>query len=723
MRHLLLLYILTLVLLIPSVTTYANSEIDSLENLLPKVSVEEKIKILNSLAYKYRVKNPEKTLEYASQALHLAESVKDLLGKHSALSNLGLGYRYLGNYNDALIYQQKALEAAIQLDNEKRMALEYNRIGIIYKQLGICSNALEYYIKALNIREKLNDKRGIANLYNNIGIIYRIRGNLDLALEYYFKTLKIRKELKDKEGYAYILNNIGNLYADLKIYDQALEYHKQSLKVKEELENKYGIGTSYKNIGEIYLQLDKPVKALEYFQQALNIEKEMNDKNGIATSMTGIGKTYIALNKYSIAEEYLTKSLEIIEDIGDKSGIINSYISFSDIYIQLGKYPEALAFLYKSLVLAEEENFLEDISQIYLNYSIIYTKTGQSEKALNYYKKYSAIRDSIFNSEISNKITELQIKQKSEELETEKKLLEEQNKLQQLSNKKKDQLIYSLIAITFLVLILIILVYNRYRNKQTAHKELTEKNKSIIKSEKKLREANATKDKFFSIIAHDLTNPFNAILGFANLLHQEYDYHSDEEKRIMIENLNKAAEGTYKLLQNLLEWSKTQTGNLYIQPEVIDMSIVTNENISIFRSVAQNKKIKLRSHIPFNTLVIFDKNMVNSILRNLISNAIKFTRIEGEVEITSKKNGNFLEVCITDNGIGIKPENICKLFSINEQFQTKGTANENGSGLGLILCKEFVEKNGGKIRAESIFEKESKFIFTLPLADNIKDAV
>ncbi len=525
-------------------------------------------------------------------------------------------------------------------------------------------------------------------------------GDLDLALEYYFKTLKIENELEDKEGYAYILNNIGNVYSDLRMYDKSLEYHKESLKVKEQLGNKYGIATSIRNIGEIYLNLNKPQRALEYFEKQLDLATEINDINGIAAAKTDIGRAYINLRDYSEAEKYLEESLKIIEKTGDKVGIIHACVSFSSFYIELGEYEKAIKFLDSSLEMAKEEDFLENLRDIYLNYSVIYSNINKPTKALDYYKKYTAIKDSIFNSEISSKITELQIQRTSEELEKEKTLLEEKNTFQQLLLAKKNQLIYALIAITILIFLLIILVYNRFLNKQ--------------RIEKKLREANATKDKFFSIIAHDLSNPFNSIMGFANLLHLEYDYHSDEEKRLMIDNLYKVSENTYKLLQNLLEWAKTQTNNLNFIPEVLDLGEITEENITIFRSVANNKNIKVNSELNGEIEVVGDKNMVKTILRNLISNAIKFTPDGGFVNISASKKKKNVEICVKDNGTGIKPEDLKKLFTIDDHLHSKGTANENGSGLGLILCKEFVEINGGKIWAESQYGKESKFIFTLP---------
>ncbi|RLD56400.1 MAG: PAS domain-containing sensor histidine kinase [Bacteroidetes bacterium] len=238
---------------------------------------------------------------------------------------------------------------------------------------------------------------------------------------------------------------------------------------------------------------------------------------------------------------------------------------------------------------------------------------------------------------------------------------------------------------------------------------------NLKKSEEQLLEANAAKDKFFSIIAHDLTNPLNAIMGLAGLLQTDFDYFDNDEKKEVIENLFNATQSTFKLLQNLLEWSKTKIGQLVVHQETLSLSAIAVENVTLLSSMAHNKTIKLKSGIPFDTTVLADANMVTTVIRNLISNAIKFTGKGGNIIISSKKTNDYIEVCVEDNGIGIEPENLKKLFSIEKQFKTKGTEGEYGSGLGLVLCKEFIEKNHGSIWAESVIGQGTKVKFTLPV--------
>jgi signal transduction histidine kinase len=236
----------------------------------------------------------------------------------------------------------------------------------------------------------------------------------------------------------------------------------------------------------------------------------------------------------------------------------------------------------------------------------------------------------------------------------------------------------------------------------------------LIESREKLAELNAMKDKFFSIIAHDLKNPFNTILGFSNLLYEAYNNFDEAQRKSFIKNICEASENTYKLLQNLLDWSGTQTGNIEFRPARINLAALIRGNIDLIKSTAESKQIDISTDFEHDFYAFADKNMVNTVVRNLLSNAIKFTKREGRVNISLDKLDDEVQVTIEDNGIGIEKENLERLFRIDHHFKSLGTEKEEGSGLGLILCREFIEKNNGRIWAESTKGKGSRFIFTIP---------
>jgi len=237
---------------------------------------------------------------------------------------------------------------------------------------------------------------------------------------------------------------------------------------------------------------------------------------------------------------------------------------------------------------------------------------------------------------------------------------------------------------------------------------------ALKNSETRLRELNATKDKFFSIIAHDLKSPFNSIMGLSELLVEQIqnnDYEGIEEYANIIQNSSKRA---MDLLLNLLEWSRSQTGRMEFNPEYIELVSLINEVIELANDSAQQKTITISKELPPKVIAYADKSMISAILRNLISNAIKFTKTGGMIKISVIKNRTDLQVCVTDNGVGITPGDINKLFRLDENHTTLGTQNEKGTGLGLILCKEFIEKHKGKIWIESKAGVGSQFYLTIP---------
>jgi len=240
---------------------------------------------------------------------------------------------------------------------------------------------------------------------------------------------------------------------------------------------------------------------------------------------------------------------------------------------------------------------------------------------------------------------------------------------------------------------------------------------TLIDSEHRLRELNATKDKFFSIIAHDLKNPFNDLMGFTQLLALNIDKYDKSKIEQFVKIIHQSSRLAYNLLENLLDWSRAQTGTLKFNPEKININKLIEENIELLESTARNKNIKIYSELSNDLNVIADKNMVRTIIRNLVSNAIKYTNQGGIIKIQNYIGKDYCELSIVDNGIGISPEYIDKLFKIDESFSTIGTEREKGTGLGLILCKEFVEKNGGELWVKSQPNKGSTFTFTLPLPE------
>ncbi len=253
------------------------------------------------------------------------------------------------------------------------------------------------------------------------------------------------------------------------------------------------------------------------------------------------------------------------------------------------------------------------------------------------------------------------------------------------------------------------------RNSLRSKKEkLKEQAQQLKKANQKLNELNTTKDKFFSIIAHDLKNPFNTIKGFADILKNTYDKLPEHRISSYIDCIYSSAVNTYSLLENLLQWARSQSKKIKYEPKEFDINEIIDKNIDLTKENILKKEIELVNNAKIKNNIFADENMISTIIRNLLTNAIKYTPEKGTITICCHQKNNNLEISITDTGIGMEPDEMRNLFKIDNSFSKNGTAGETGTGLGLVLCKEFVEKNGGKIRVKSHSGLGTTFIFNIP---------
>ncbi len=262
----------------------------------------------------------------------------------------------------------------------------------------------------------------------------------------------------------------------------------------------------------------------------------------------------------------------------------------------------------------------------------------------------------------------------------------------------------------------------RLRNNNVLEERLTQNSLKIQrqrdkldKQKKELEELNATKDKFFTIIAHDLKNPFNTVIGLTELLIDRFDSYNTEKIQEFIQQIHTFSNNAYNLLEDLLQWAKSQTGRIDVNPDKVDIFELAMENKSYFEEKADEKGVRIDVKVPLQTYAFIDKNMITTVLRNLLSNAVKFTNAGDQITIKTNINNNLIEVSVKDTGIGIPKNNLEYIFKIDSNISTQGTADEYGTGLGLIISKEFVEKNEGTIVVNSKEGIGTEFIFTIPL--------
>ena len=516
--------------------------------------------------------------------------------------------------------------------------------------------------------------------------------------------------------------NIGNIYQDNKDFTKALEFYEQSLKVSREVGLKFLESQNLNNIGNIYQLLNNPKSALEYHQKALKIRIELNDKNSIAYTYNNIGNSLDALGKYQQAFEYYSKELEIYKkSIDDTYGMAHSLLNLGTISLKLEKPAKSKEYLDNCKKIVDENDITDLKASIYYGYAIYYFYLKEYKNSDYFYRLCDKIKDSLVYVNLKNNIAEVQVIYETDKKEKENKLLKLKNDWGQSKLNEQRLFIFVWIILSILLLGLAIVIYKFYITKRNSsrilsetNKELEHANQRLIKSDENLRYINATKDKFFSIIAHDLRNPFASLLLSIEMLNRYYERIEKDQLERIINTITQTVNQSNDLLTNLLEWAQTQTNGLTFQPEMLHLTPIVMDVLPLVKGSAFPKNISIETIIDRNLIVFADLNMLNTIFRNLISNSIKFTPRDGKIIISAKPNGNFIEISVADNGVGIEPENLDKLFLIDAKIKTKGTDNENGTGLGLIITNDFVKKHGGSIHVESEFGVGSTFTFTLP---------
>ncbi len=428
--------------------------------------------------------------------------------------------------------------------------------------------------------------------------------------------------------------------------------------------------------------------------------------------MQNIGNVFLHQKNLDTALKYYQKSLKLNKELGDKQQISDLANSISTIYSSQKKYGKSLEFSKKSLTIAKEIGSLSEERNAYLQLSSIYEKLGQYKKALEFFKKFKTINDSIFSSEKSKQIIEMETLYQTEKKEKENQILTQKNEFNELTISRHKSLRNFLIIILLIIFISMVLIYNQYRLKKFALQELKKSDKIIRKQKNELEIMNKTRNRFFSIISHDLKNSFTSLQMGTELLSDIEEL--DKKEISMIANEIKiSVENLYRFLENLLEWARIQIGRIHHNPQQFDISRMISEVLEISKAKAKIKDIELSSIIGRCT-VFADKNMVYSVLQNLISNAIKFTNSGGEIAISNTIADNNVQITVSDNGIGLNNDQLEKLFKVDEIQSRPGTNNEKGTGFGLVLCKEFIEKNNGRIWIESKFEKGTSVHFSLP---------
>ncbi len=588
---------------------------------------------------------------------------------------------------------KEALSIFKNLGDLSGQARANNYLGIVYTNIGAIDIANTYHVEALKIAQLANDLTQVAYSYNNLGEIFRIKNDIVKATENIQRAIQIFETNNDQRGLAYCYVNLARLYNSQDDFNKALEFFDKAKNIAQQLNLNDMHGRILLSIARIAQRNGDYLRAEETYNTLEKIYNKSNYLKGIAGVWRGLGELAYTKKNYNEALDYITKSIELNRKIFNPEGEINGLNSIARIYITLNNINAGNKFLSLALNKAKEINSPTLTALTYKTYYEFFKQVGRLDSALYYHEKYYNLKDSIVTKEEIIKLGELESLIKIEKAERDKEIIQKE-----LENQTKQRNYLIIIAILSILLAIILLI--RYFDKKKISEELN----SI----------NIVREKFFRIIAHDLREPFGATFTALGLLKEQYDDLSEAEKKEVIEMVGGLIKKDFDLLENLLMWAKNQRKEIKFKPDKLTLKPIINKIIQLIETRLNSKNISLDIEINESFEVFADEQMLNTILRNIIFNSAKFTNINGHIKISGECSHRNCIIKITDDGIGMDQDTIKDLFALDRKTISKGTTGESGSGLGMILVKEFVDAHKGTITIESEPEKGTTVILSLP---------
>lgn len=685
------LYVLFVLFFGATFSAFAQNEtIDSLKIALSnEKSAVAKIPILRKLSQNFTSIDVDKKYMYAKQMRDIAVKYKIDSIIPLAYNDMAMTHGVKTNYDSSMYYFSKALKIAIEKKIENEEARAYVGIGYTFDRLDNPKAAIENYKNALTIFKRLKHVNGLNQTYINLGSLYFDLNEFKIADDYFKQVLKSYEEMGNKPGIAYGNFILGNSSRMLDKDDEAFKYYKKSLKLREELQDINGIALANYGLGELFLKQGKYIEAERVLKIALEGNQTLKNKYQEAVVLTTLSKNYFESKNYSKALETNKLAVQRSKEVQSMGLTINALRILIDVEKTIGSYKNAFNYQSEVLVLMDSLN-IEKIKNDFI------------------YIDFQRMRNENSNLEKNNEV----ILSKN------------------LTYKKAIYIITSLLA---LVLVLLYLYLRKIRQKskinhllQKQQKEITIINKTLesvneelrtqndltIYQNSELERINAVKNKFFSIVSHDLRSPIATL----KMLFNSYSsgHLTREEMDMLLGKLEENIFTTADFLDNLLEWSKSQLEGMTVNPESFAIRSSVERNLKILSTQIADKKLNIENNIDDYTSVMADRNMINVVLRNILSNSIKFCEEGDSIFVNSQVKDESIVLSIKDTGIGIHPEEQKKIFQL-EHTISQGTSGEKGHHIGLVLCKDMILQNNGRIWFESTLGVGTTFFIQIPL--------
>lgn len=616
---------------------------------------------------------------------------------------------------EALLYIEKALELAHNLGSQEQIAKVFLEKGLYYRENFNYFEAIKSFNKALPYFENSKGSKLLSKLYFYLGQSYYFVYSEDISFKYYLKALNLYKKDKNEIGIAYCINGIGTIYSNTN-RKVGLKYLNKALEIFKEKKFYKGVATCYINIANA---TDKYEESIALYNKSISVLKSNNDNYAIAVNYNNLGDCYIHLNELDRAISYFRKGLEISEKMDSKPLHALLYLNIAEVKLKQKLYDDAIYYSNVSLEFAAKKGDVEIQAANILALSTIYEEQSDIKKALEYKNQYIAARDRALKYKDQKKVQLYQSLNELDRSQYEVQKLKIQNENADLKLQSKNSQFYFFIFLTLGLVALVVIMFMQKKAKNKIYAELKVQTEQIsaLKDNVQvqndhLNDVNNTKNKLFKIIAHDLKNPLSSIEAFTDLMLQEEVDCSEEDKVLFLNLIKESATKASEILNDVLIWALDQEKP--VENKKLSIRNLINEELKLLEIQALQKEISIHNQIDTHLDVVTDKNKVATVIRNLISNAIKFSNASGSIIISAAVENKFIKITVADYGIGMTTGEMNNLFIVDYKKSKLGTSNEEGTGLGLVLCKDFVQKLGGKMTVTSEPNKGSAFSFTLP---------
>lgn len=636
-------------------SSYSQSDVGNNSEVLSKDEISRSIKRLSSECWRLREINPDSAILLGEEALKIANK-NDLEGELPRI------YGYLSVVQ--LHYQYKTKES------------------------------LPYLHAALEYSLKQKDSTQLAYSYNNLGDLYLQTGNIPLSLKFSEYSLELFEKLGNSVGQSYSNVNVGLVYREKKDYNLALDYFNRAKTILSNENNELGVGSVLLELARTYEEKGSLDLAMDYYQRAYNKSQISSNVRYAAFCLNGMANIFYFQKEYEKAFEYYQNSVDLNKKRNHEFGLIDDFVGMALVSAQQKKRLEGEVYLQKSLEIANRLSLNTKILKVYNSIADFYKILNDYEMATESYNQFLAQYDSIFSIQQFEIINEMQnrftIRQTLSD--TEKEL-----------DTRKFQERYLVVIIILMLLIVAVLCWQFY-----SHRKIN----------RKLEKINQTKDKLFSVISHDLKNPFSTLIGFSEILLGEVRNGRYEDVEEFTNYIHQSSTEGLKLLTNLLDWSRAQTGVIAFNPQPLSISHLFDELNSFFESEVRKYKVRIEFHNSIDGDLKADSDILRTILRNLISNAIKFTSEDGLIKLQALREKSSVEITVQDSGTGMSKDVQDRLFDASKTTNSvRGIHDEQGTGLGLSICAELIKIHNGSIRVSSIVGEGSTFVIKFPYVE------